>query len=770
MKSIRLFLSVAACLLVWASFPTAGQSPEDFSKSVLPLLTGTCVQCHNDQLASGGLNVASLNTAASLVQHREEWEKILRRVQAGEMPPTGVAKPSDATVRAFTNAIQAEFDRADAAIKPDPGRVTARRLNRKEYSNTIRDLLGVDFRAEKYFPTDDSGDGFDNIGEILTVSPVLMEKYLSAAERIARWAISTELPPKPIVDEYHQRDRKIRRVDQSTIEAIHRVEYAGDYTVRFGLPGERAPDGKPITLNLWMDGALLTSKQIETKPSGLVYFDPYSEEEVKVYLPVGDHVFRAGFTNDDFVKNLASGDLYNNRKNKFLNSIVFIGPFASTVEKESRKRVLVCNPDSGRACVERILSTLARRAYRRPVTARETAALIRFVDMAKADGHSTEQGVELAIQAMLVSPNFLFRIEHDANPTDPAQVHQISEIELASRLSYFLWSSMPDDSLLALAESGKLREPGALRREITRMLADSRASALASNFAGQWLETRNLDVAEPDPKKFPEWNPDLRDAMKNETTMFFDFILRENRSIAEFLDAEYTFLNERLAKFYGIDGISGPEFRRVELKAMQNADQRGGVLSQASILTVTSYASRTSPVIRGKYVLSNILGTPPAPPPPDVPNLDEAAVGTSGSMRQQLEKHRENATCASCHSRMDPLGFGLENYDAIGRWRTKDGNFPVDSTGTLPDGRKFASPGEMRTILTSQLPQFSRTLIEKMMTYALGRGLQAYDRRTVDNINRTLAADGYRFQTLVQQIAESLPFQSRRGEEVAQTP
>ncbi len=770
MKSFRLLLAVTASLLVWTAFPTAGQSPEDFSKSVSPLLTGTCVQCHNAQLASGGLNVASLNTAASVVQHREEWEKILRRVQAGEMPPTGVAKPSDATVRAFTNAIQAELDRADAGIKPDPGRVTARRLNRNEYSNTIRDLLGVDFRAEKYFPTDDSGDGFDNIGEILTVSPVLMEKYLSAAERIARWAISTELPPKPIVDEYHQRDRKIRRVDQSTIEAIHRVEYAGDYTVRFGLPGERAPDGKPITLNLWMDGALLTSKQIETKPSGLVYFDPYSEEEVKVYLPVGDHVFRAGFTNDDFVKNLASGDLYNNKKNKFLNSIVFIGPFASTVEKESRKRVLVCNPDSGRACVERIVSTLARRAYRRPVTARETAALIRFVDMAKTDGHSTEQGVELAIQAMLVSPNFLFRIEHDANPTDPAQVHQISEIELASRLSYFLWSSMPDDSLLALAEAGKLREPGALRREITRMLADPRASALASNFAGQWLETRNLDVAEPDPKKFPEWNPDLRDAMKNETTRFFDYILRENRSIAEFLDAEYTFLNERLAKFYGIDGISGPEFRRVELKSLQNADQRGGVLSQASVLTVTSYASRTSPVIRGKYVLSNILGTPPAPPPPDVPNLDETAVGTSGSMRQQLEKHRENATCASCHSRMDPLGFGLENYDAIGRWRTKDGNFPVDSTGTLPDGRKFANPREMRTILTSQLPQFSRTLIEKMMTYALGRGLQAYDRRTVDNINRTLAADGYRFQTLVQQIAESLPFQSRRGEEVAQTP
>jgi hypothetical protein len=517
-----------------------------------------------------------------------------------------------------------------------------------------------------------------------------------------------------------------------------------------------------------MDGKLLASKQIETKPSKLVYFDPYSEEEVKIYLPVGDHVFRAGFTNDEFVKTVAPADLYNNKKNKFLNSIVFIGPFASTVEKESRRRILICNPESGRACIEQILSTLARRAYRRPVTARETSSLVRFVDLAKADGHSTEQGLELAIQAMLVSPNFLFRIEHDTNPTDPAQVHQISEIELASRLSYFLWSSMPDDRLLEIAESGKLRKPGTLQREVARMLADPRAASLAANFAGQWLETRNLDVVEPDPKKFPEWNPELRDAMKTETTMFFDYILKENRSVGEFLDANYTFANDKLAKFYGIDGVNGPEFRRVDLTSTQAGDQRGGVLSQAGVLTVSSYASRTSPVIRGKYVLSNILGTPPPPPPPDVPNLDETAVGTTGSMRQQLEKHRANPTCASCHSRMDPLGFGLENYDAIGRWRTKDGNFPVDSSGTLPDGQKFASPKEMRAILTSQLPQFSHTLIEKMMTYALGRGLKSYDRRTVDTINQKLAAGGYRFQTLIEQIIESLPFQSRRGEEVAE--
>ena len=645
----------------------------------------------------------------------------------------------------------------------DPGRVTARRLNRTEYSNTIRDLLGVDFRADKYFPTDDSGDGFDNLGEVLTVSPVLMEKYLSAAERISRWAISTELPPKPIAEEYHTRDKKIRRVDSSTVEALHRVDFAGDYTVRFGLPGERSKDASPITLNLWMDGKLLASKPIETKPSGLVYFNPYSEEEVKVYLPEGDHVFRAGFTNDDFVKTLAPADLYNDKKNKFLNSILFIGPFPSAVEKESRKKILICDPNSGRACIEKILGTLARRAYRRPVTKEETAALMRFVDMAKTDGQSPDQGLQLAIEAMLVSPKFLFRIERDPNPADPSQIHSISQIELASRLSYFLWSSMPDEELLTLAESGKLRDPNTLRGELARMLADPRSSALAANFAGQWLETRNLDVVQPDPKKFPEFTPDLRDAMKTETTMFFDYILKENRPISEFLNANYTFLNDRLAKFYGIAGVTGPEFRRVEL----TTDQRGGVLSQASVLTVSSYPSRTSPVIRGKYVLGNILGTPPPPPPPDVPNLDEAAVGTASSMRQQLEKHRANATCAACHARMDPLGFGLENYDAIGRWRTMDGKFPVDSSGTLPGGKTFSTPAEMRALLTAQLPQFSRTLIEKMMTYALGRGLKPYDRTTVDNINRTLGADGYRFQTLIQMIVASPAFQSRRGEEVA---
>jgi hypothetical protein len=417
--------------------------------------------------------------------------------------------------------------------------------------------------------------------------------------------------------------------------------------------------------------------------------------------------------------------------------------------------------------VEKILSTLARRAYRRPVTKAEVAALARFVELARSEGRTVEQGLQLALQAILVSPHFLFRIERDPDPTDAARVHRISDVELASRLSYFLWSSMPDEELLGLAEAGKLRAPGVLDTQVRRMLADPRAGALADNFAGQWLEIRNLDSVKPDPQKFPAWGPELRDAMKTETRLFFETLLRDDRPLSEFLDARFTFLNERLAKHYGIDGVSGPDFRRVDLTPEQSA-QRGGILSHASILTVSSYPTRTSPVIRGKYVLQNILGTPPQPPPPDVPALDEAAVGSTGSLRAQLEKHRSNAVCASCHNRMDVLGFGLESYDAIGQWRTMDGKFAVDTSGTLPNGKSFASPAEMRRLLRAELAEFTRCLTEKMLTYALGRGLERYDRRTLDEIGRKLAASDYRFQTLVDGIVGSLPFQSRRGELVTE--
>jgi hypothetical protein len=588
-----------------------------------------------------------------------------------------------------------------------------------------------------------------------------MEKYVSAAERIASRAVGADpLPKKPLEAQYHSKDKTIRRLTRSVVEATHRIEYDGEYTIRLGMPGERAADAKPVTLGFWMDGKLLHSMEVETKPSGLVYFNPYSEAEFKLVLPEGDHVFQAGFVNDDFVKSLSDKDAYSDKKNKFLNMITFIGPFPAKVEKASRKKILICDPNTGTACTEKIVATLAKRAYRRPVTKAEVAALMKFPAMAKREGLSREQGVQLAIEAMLVSPHFLFRIERDPDPADPAKTHKITDIELASRLSYFLWSSLPDEELLGLAESGKLRAAGVLDAQVKRMLADRKSAAFADNFAGQWLEIRNLASMKLDPRKFPEWGEELRDAMKTETRMFFEFLLRENRPLTEFIDAGYTFLNERLAKHYGIEGVTGPEFRKVDLKG----GERGGILSHASVLTVSSYPTRTSPAIRGKYVLQNILGAPPPPPPADVPLLDEESLGTAGSMRQQFEKHRSNATCASCHNRIDVLGFGLENYDATGKWRTMDGKFPVDASGTFPNGKSFANPAEMRTALKDEVPEFTRCLTEKMLTYALGRGLQKYDRRAVEEIGRKLAASGYPFQALVHEIVASVPFQMRRGE------
>ncbi|MGH9629943.1 MAG: DUF1592 domain-containing protein, partial [Bryobacteraceae bacterium] len=466
--------------------------------------------CHNDQVTSGNLNLSPMSTVGSITENRETWEKILQKIRTGEMPPKGVARPAEAEIEALMSFVRNEFDRADRNVKPDPGRVTARRLNRNEYSNTIRDLLAVDFRAEKDFPTDDSGHGFDNIGDVLTISPVLMEKYIVAAERIAARAIGADPLPKPIEVEYHAKTKTIRRPDFSTIEAVHRIDFDGEYLVRIGLPGERGPDAKPVTMGFWMDGKLVHSMPVETKPSKLVYFNPYSNEEMRVYLTEGDHTFRAGFIDDGFVKDLTKKEAYSSKKNKYLESITFVGPFPANVEKPSRKKILLCDPNSGPGCVEKIIASLARRAYRRPVTKNDLATLMDFVDMAKAEGQTVEQGIQLAIQAMLVSPHFLFRIERDPDPTDPSKLHKISEIELASRLSYFLWSSMPDDELLGLAEARKLRAPGVLDAQVKRMLADERSAALAENFAGQWLETRNLDIVKPDPQKFPEWGPELR--------------------------------------------------------------------------------------------------------------------------------------------------------------------------------------------------------------------------------------------------------------------
>lgn len=755
LRTIGIALSLAGTLCA------ADATLADFDSAVKPVLSKTCALCHNDKMSSGGLNVKAFLQPDSFIAYRDGWEAIVQKLQAGEMPPKGIPRPPEAQMQALIHYAEGEFEKADRNIKPDPGHVTARRLNRSEYSNTIRDLLAVDFRAERDFPTDDSGFGFDNIADVLTVSPVLMERYLDAAETIASRAMGADpLPQKPLLAQYHTKDKTVRRLDTSTIEASHRVEWDGDYIIRFGMPGERPADAKPVSLAFSMDGTLLKTIPVETKPNKLMYFDPYSEAEMRMYLPSGDHVFRAAFIDDDFVKSLTDKEAYNKKKNKFLDSLTFEGPFPTDVERASRKKILICDPKTGPACVEKIVTALAHRAYRRPATHAEVASLLKFVALAKSRGETADQGIQLAIEAMLVTPQFLFRIEHDPNPTDAQDVHRIADIELASRLSYFLWSSMPDNELQSLAEAGKLHDPAVLDAQVKRLMDDKRSAAFAANFAGQWLEIRNLDVVKPDPDKFPEWGPELRDAMKTETRLFFEYVLRENRPLSDFIDAKYTFLNARLAKFYGISGVTGPDFRRVELAT----GQRGGLLSQASVLTVSSYPTRTSVVLRGKYVLNNILGSEIPPPPPDVPALDESAVGTLMSLRQQMEKHRADPMCSTCHNKMDPLGFGLENYNAIGKWRTEDGKFPVDSSGTLPSGKSFKTPGEMRALLLAGLPQFSRCLTEKMLTYALGRGLHPYDRGTVNGINRDMAADGYRFQSLIFDIVHSAPFQMGRGD------
>lgn len=760
---MKLFSIVAPVLFLLTPGLSWGQ---EFGTAVKPVLLKSCSPCHNEQNASGSVNIKPFTEPDSLVAYRDDWERLIKKVRSGEMPPKGFPRPAQAQIDGLLGYVQGEFEKADAKVKPDPGRVTARRLNRVEYTNTIRDLLGVDFRADQDFPTDDSGHGFDNIGDVLTISPLLMEKYLNAAERISARALGLDpLPKKPIEIELHSKDKRIRRVGPSLIEGSQRIEWDGEYDIEIGLPGERV-GGAPVLLGFWMDGKLLHTQMIETKPSGLVYFNPYSAEQFRLFLPAGEHRFRAGFIDDAFVKTLAAEDLYKDKKNKFLNMIKFVGPYAAKVQPESRKALLTCDPASGGVCVEKILGGLARQAWRRPVTAAEVKSLAKFVALAKAEGQTAEQGLQVAMTAMLVSPHFLFRIERDLFPNDPTKAHPVSGYELASRLSYFLWSSMPDEELLRVAP--KLNDAAVFEGQVRRMLNDPKSASLAANFAGQWLETRNLNSVKPDPKKFPEWNPELRDAMQEETRLFFEEVLRKNLPVSAFLNANFTFLNETLAKHYGIDGVTGPDFRRVEL----TGGQRGGVLTQASVLTVSSYPTRTSPVIRGKYILQNIFGAPPPPPPPDVPLLDEEKVGSNGPLRKQLEQHRSSAMCASCHNRMDTLGFALENYDGTGKWREKDNGFPVDSSGTLPTGKAFTNPVELRVALAADLAEFSQNLTEKMLTYALGRGLERYDRRTVAGIRERVAADEYKFQTLIFEVVKSLPFQTKRADykkqEVAQ--
>lgn len=789
-----------------------------FQKIIQPFLSKNCLSCHSEKLKSANLSLEGFP------KQPEIWDKVRQKLSTGKMPPPGQPAVSKTELAAVTSWIDGMLKGSAKSGESDPGRVTARRLNRVEYNNTIRDLLGVPMRPADEFPVDDSGYGFDNIGDVLSVSPMLMEKYMSAASRISRVAVFGEsLPAKPTI-----LTRLLNRRSPDVNDVLSKGSYLpysmrgamygswifpvdGEYEFRLRIanfrgepenpdltpearaklaeerrrrfqelkkaggvrrPREVSPEdlkareeaarkaAPPRKLILTVDGAPVITTVIE----GTTTFD-YNRGEFTGRIPVkaGERFLRASYPEladlDDPRQNI-NPDM---RRALFVDYLEIVGPFqASAAPPESYSRIFICGHTKGQhrsQCARPIVENLVRRAYRRAPTRQEVDAKLKLAALAQKEGDTFEEGIRLALEAILVSPNFLFRVERDARTPQA-----VSEYELASRLSYFLWASMPDEELFRAAGEQRLRKPGVLEAQVRRMMADPKSINLVDNFAAQWLQLRNLGRTKPDPVRFPTVDDELLDAMRRETAMFIEAIIREDRSILDFIDAPFTFLNGPLARHYGIPGINGEEFRRVKLEG----DKRSGLLTQGAILTVSSYPTRTSPPVRGKWVLENLLGTPPPPPPADAPVLDESKLGTTVSMRERLEQHRKDPSCSPCHNLMDPIGLGLEGYDAVGAFRTHDGKLPIDSSGTLPDGKSFNGASGLKQILKGQSDAFTRNLTEKLLTFALGRGLEGYDEAVVEKISRKVAANDYRFSTIVQEIVNSKPFQMRSGDGVKQ--
>jgi cytochrome c553 len=750
-----------AIVVAAAALPALAQ----LDSSVPGFLARHCVACHNAKAKTAGLDLERLRDPKVALAERDAWESVADKLRSGAMPPKGAPRPDPAATAVVVAWADKHVRALDRSRRPDPGRVTARRLNRAEYNNTIRDLMGIAFRPADDFPLDDSGHGFDNIGDVLSLSPTLMEKYLAAADRVVRAALRTGPAPKPLMERYDAEKTGMaksvpadpegtRLVTKGGLVVRHRFPHTGAYELRLAVRGRGVPDAPPSPLAIIVNGKVVETAPVEVGQNKKRLW------EVRVEVPAGEGELGGAFVwpGADAHPRPANAAAFDPAIDAFyVDSLELRGPFVDPALPDSHNRVFVCSPaQPGRFdydCARRILGGFLARAWRRPIAPAEIDAMLGFVRMAEKEGDTFEQGVALAVKAALVSPNFLFRIERDPTGAEP---RRLSGPELASRLSYFLWSSMPDEELLR----ADLARPDSLAVQVRRMLADPKSRALAENFAGQWLEIRNLDTATPDTRRFKEWDADLREAMRRETTLFFAEMVRENRDIRDFADGRFTYLNERLASHYGIVGVEGRGFRRVEL----SGDQRGGILTHASVLTVTSYPTRTSPVQRGIWVLENFLGNKIPPPPANVPNLQVAEVGKTLSLRGQMEQHRADPACAVCHEKMDSLGFGLENYDAVGGWRTHDGKIPVDSAGVAPGGKPFATPAEMRRILREDADSLARNLVEKLLTYALGRGLESYDRPAVRAIADKAAAGGYRFGTIILEIAASQPFQQRRGQ------
>ena len=789
------------------------------------LLDRYCVACHNERVVRGRGGAASPLAAQlravglaldtldlnDVGRDAETWEKVVRKLRAGAMPPAGRPRPDAEMRNAFLARLEADLDAAWAARAELPRTAVFHRLNRAEYANAIRDLLALDIDVASLLPPDDASYGFDNIADALGVSPLLLERYLGAARRISRLAvgsaairpsIATYLVPTvltqndhldglplgtrggmvvrhqfPLDGEYVFRIRLLRTVID-TIRGLgepHQLEVGLDgERVRLFTIGGAQPRADAFEPDEDADEAAREAARRAAREAALAY-SMNADEALEVRLPVkaGPRAVSVAFLRKTSAQvgtirrpllrsNIDPADTSGP---PHVRSVAIGGPYGATGpgDTPSRRRLFVCRPDHAAeelACARRVMATVARRAYRRPVTEADLQVLLGFYEAGRRDG-SFEDGIGRALQRVLVSPEFLFRIERDVLPADaPGEVRLLGDLELASRLSFFLWSSIPDEELLAVAEAGKLGEPDVLDAQVGRMLRDPRSRALVDNFGGQWLYLRNLAGTAPDPIQFPEFDENLRQAMQRETELFFERVIREDRSALEFLTSRTTFLNERLARHYGIPRVYGSHFRPVTLTDRN----RAGVLGHASLLTATSYANRTSPVTRGKWILENIIGAPPPPPPPDIPELEEETTdGRVLSMRERMEQHRKNPSCAVCHAQMDPLGLSLENFDAVGRWRERsESDAPIDASGVLPDGTRFDGPGGLREILAGRSEEFVTTLTEKLLTYAVGRGMELADAPVVRRIVRDAARDDYRFSSLIRGVVDSKPFRMRR--------
>ncbi|MBI3895964.1 MAG: DUF1592 domain-containing protein [Acidobacteria bacterium] len=796
---LRTLLAGMGIALAWVCYTQAAnqETSSPVAQPALPqraLLNRYCVTCHNEKLKTAGLMLDKMDVE-KVAEGAPVWEKVIRKLRAGQMPPAGMPRPDKATYDSFATYLETELDSA-AEAQPNPGRPSIYRLNRAEYTNAIRDLLAVDVDGRSMLPADDAAYGFDNIGAVLAVSPVLLERYMLAAEKISRLAIGDPTIP-PVLETYDVPDN-LRQEDlmseelpfgsRGGIAIRHNFPLDGEYVIRFRLQrdnlGAILGIDKSKQLDVRLDGTRIKLFKIggerKGKPTDAEQekYVRTADEGLEVRIPVKAGTRLVGIT---FLKETVkpegvfrypagivapAGASVGEEDFEGIASVTIGGPYDAKGpgETASRSKIFVCRPTGSRdeeSCAKKILSTLGRRAYRRPVTDEDVQPLLDLYKAGSSKGRF-EAGIGMALERILAGPEFLFRVERDPENVPPNTAYRISDLELASRLSFFLWSSIPDDELLDLAEKGKLQNPAVLEQQVRRMLADSRSEALMSNFGGQWLYLRNLRTKVPDPGLFPNFDANLREALQRETELFFKSIVREDRSVLDLLAADYTFLNERLARHYGIPNIYGSQFRRVRL----NDEMRKGLLGQGSILTVTSYNTRTAPTLRGKWVLENILGTPPPPPPPDVPSLKDNQETKALTMRERMEEHRKNPACASCHKLMDPLGFALENFDAIGQWRTTSGaaKTPLDASGELPDGTKFKGPTELRNILLNKREQFVGSFTEKLLTYALGRGVEYYDFPAIRKITREAAPD-YRWSSLTLGIVKSAPFQMRRSQE-----